>query len=456
MGSVAIFKGKLVKFLAKAGILIPKRATTDRSGTPEQGETAFNTTDSKLEVWDGTSWVQLGASGGTSAYTLQQLDTTQTLTNWVNRLTPLHTKNIKAISEIMEYSTSGGAESAYSGGVYSPISNRIYFVPYAQSIQTSWHYINCYTSTAIGYTHAQTVVALGYSGGVFCPIKKRIYFVPYSQAAQSTWHYLNDLKLGSLTPVAYTHGATAVQYAYQGGVFSPTQKRIYFIPYKQALQSNWHYIDCDTGNIISYVHGLVGLVDFGYIAGAYSPTQNRIYLSPYGQSNQSSWHYIDCATGSVVAYTHGATTSNLAYRGAVFSPTQNRIYFVPAGQCAQANWHYVDCATGNIVAYAHGTGSTSANTFNGGVYVPTQNRIYFVPAQVNFTQYYYIDCSTGNVVVESRIAAMNACAGGVYSPTENAIYYVPYGSAVWCKQVFTSRADMEPHELGSTIISSTF
>lgn len=63
MGNVAIFKGKLVKFLAKAGILIPKRATTDRSLTPEQGETAFNTTDNKLEVYNGSSWVQLDASG---------------------------------------------------------------------------------------------------------------------------------------------------------------------------------------------------------------------------------------------------------------------------------------------------------------------------------------------------------------------------------------------------------
>jgi hypothetical protein len=66
MGNVAIFKGKLVKFLAKAGILIPKRATTDRSLTPEQGETAFNTTDNKLEIYNGSSWVQLDAGGGTT------------------------------------------------------------------------------------------------------------------------------------------------------------------------------------------------------------------------------------------------------------------------------------------------------------------------------------------------------------------------------------------------------
>ena len=65
MGSPVIFKGKLAKFLTKLGILIPKRPTTDRSGTPEQGETAFNTTDNKLEVWDGSAWTQLGSGGGT-------------------------------------------------------------------------------------------------------------------------------------------------------------------------------------------------------------------------------------------------------------------------------------------------------------------------------------------------------------------------------------------------------
>lgn len=64
MGSVAIFKGKLVKFLAKAGILVPARPDSDRSITPAAGETAFNTTANKLEVYNGTSWEQLSAGGG--------------------------------------------------------------------------------------------------------------------------------------------------------------------------------------------------------------------------------------------------------------------------------------------------------------------------------------------------------------------------------------------------------
>lgn len=72
MGSPVIFKGKLAKFLAKAGILVPTRSTIDRSGTPEQGETAFNTTDSKLEVYDGTEWVQLGAGGATGSVEVKE------------------------------------------------------------------------------------------------------------------------------------------------------------------------------------------------------------------------------------------------------------------------------------------------------------------------------------------------------------------------------------------------
>jgi len=53
-------------------------------------------------------------------------------------------------------------------------------------------------------------------------------------------HYKNqyiEFKVG-----AYAHGATAVNYAYAGGVYSPTQNRIYLVPLVQADQTNWHYI----------------------------------------------------------------------------------------------------------------------------------------------------------------------------------------------------------------------
>jgi hypothetical protein len=82
-------------------------------------------------------------------------------------------------------------------------------------------------------------------------------------------------------------------------------------------------------------------VNGAYVGGVYSPTQNRIYLVPHGQADETNWDYIDCATGVVTAYAHGITAVNGAYVGGVYSPTQNRIYLVPHGQAPVANWHYI-------------------------------------------------------------------------------------------------------------------
>ena len=53
-------------------------------------------------------------------------------------------------------------------------------------------------------------------------------------------HYKNqyiEFKVGT-----YAHGVTAVDNGYEGGVYSPTQNRIYLVPYSQANEANWHYI----------------------------------------------------------------------------------------------------------------------------------------------------------------------------------------------------------------------
>lgn len=79
--SVAIFKGKLVKFLAKAGILVPTRTELERPDTPAAGEMAFNTDSNALEVYNGTSWDQLGGVVSTKItnYTLQNTDANSTI-----------------------------------------------------------------------------------------------------------------------------------------------------------------------------------------------------------------------------------------------------------------------------------------------------------------------------------------------------------------------------------------
>ena len=313
--------------------------------------------------------------------------------------------------------------NAYIGGVYSPTQNRIYLVPFAQSNQTDWHYIDCTTGVVTAYAHGATVVANGYAGGVYSPIQNRIYLVPYSQGDQTNWHYI-DCATGNV--VAYAHGATVVGNGYIGGVYSPTQDRIYFVPNAQSNQSYWHYIDTSTGNVVAYAHGAT-VVANGYIGGAFSPTQNRIYLMPSAQSNQTNWHYIDCSNGTVVAYAHGATVVANGYASGVYSPTQDRIYFVPFAQSNQTNWHYIDCATGNVVAYAKVL-TVGSSGYYSGVFCPTQNRIYLAPfSQSSQTSWHYIDCTTGLLTAYTHGAAVSTSAytGGVFNPTLNRLYFVP-------------------------------
>ena len=106
----------------------------------------------------------------------------------------------------------------------------------------------------------------------------------------------------------------------------------------------------------TYTHGATA-ENNAYSGGVYSPTQNRIYFVPAAQADVADWHYVDCATGEVVAYTHGATAENYAYSGGVYSPTQNRIYFVPSAQADVAEWHYIQDFSGVNVSpnlMAHG------------------------------------------------------------------------------------------------------
>ncbi len=42
--------------------------------------------------------------------------------------------------------------------------------------------------------------------------------------------------------IAYTHSVTVSSFGYFGGVYSPTQNRIYLVPMAQSVQPTWHYI----------------------------------------------------------------------------------------------------------------------------------------------------------------------------------------------------------------------
>lgn len=271
--------------------------------------------------------------------------------------------------------TVAGTVGSFVGGAYHPDVDRIYPAPFGQADEADWLFFNCSTGAPETFAHGSAAVDEAYAGAVYDPHLGRLYFVPHSQGPQANWHYVNGVGV----VVAYAHGATVVDQGYYGGVYSPTQNRIYLVPYDQVAEANWHYIDCTTGNVVAYAHGqVIAAAAAGYVGGVYSPTQNRIYFIPYGVSDEAQWHYINCATGAVAAYTHGATVVASGYLGGAYMPTLNRIYMAPASQTAEDNWHYIDCEDGSVVAYDKGIPSDVASC-QGACYSPCENRVYFGP-----------------------------------------------------------------------------
>ena len=287
-------------------------------------------------------------------------------------------------------------DEAYSGGVYSPDNQRIYFVPWQQATQLEWHYVDVSHAGGVVTTAYSPdgvhVVDEAYSGGVYSPQDNRIYLVPYNQASETEWHYIDAL---SARIVAYPTGDVLGVYgAYQGGVYCPLRNRLYFVPFYQANHPEWHYIECETGTLATYVHQANSSPVIGaFHGGVYSPTQKRIFLIPAFQSSEPVWHYIDCVTGRVVAYEHGSSIKvQRAYKGGVYSPDQNRIYMVPQRQALEPEWHYIDCETDRVVAYRHLV-IPVYGFFHGGAYVPSFKRVVFLVYHDGHYRVVNIDCA---------------------------------------------------------------
>jgi hypothetical protein len=362
---------------------------------------------------------------------MQQNGYTQVgLTNYINSI-----KQVNSEGKVVKYSHGIGVivDSGYFGSVYSPTQNRIYLVPYQISDDATWHYINCLDGSVNAYTHSTGIITdRAYVGGAYSPNQNRIYLVPYGISNVATWHYI-DCSDGSVVGYVHGFGTGIVTNAYQGGVYSPLQDRIYLVPRGISDETDWHYIDCSDGSVINYTHATGITVNDAYVGGVYSPSQDRIYLIPFGHSNVANWHYIDCSDGSVNSYVHGFGTGITinGYFGGVYSPTQDRIYLVPFGHANVASWHYIDCSDGSVNSYVHTFGTTLPSAaYTGGVYSPTQDRIYLIPLPIaSVASWHYIDCSDGSVNAYvhgfgTSISA-NAFIGGTYSPTDNRIYLTP-------------------------------
>jgi hypothetical protein len=290
-----------------------------------------------------------------------------------------------------------------------------------------------------------------YDGAVYDPVQQRIYFTPRYQTNPSNfkpyWHYL-DCASGRV--VRYSHGLTASDLqngAYAGGAYDPIQKRIYFAPLNQTnstnFKPNWHYIDCVSGQVVSYAHNLSSsdLNSYAYGSAVFSSTAKRVYFVPGQQINldnfKPDWHYIDCVSGEVKSYSNNLNVSEInffAYGGGIYSPLTDKIYLVPFLQSRSSNfkehWHYINCSNGNVESYLHHLNLSDfqdSPAYNRGVYDPFADRIYFAPFG-GTNVWHYLDCQKEQVFVYSpQLEILNsAYISGVFDPYQNRVYFIPY------------------------------
>lgn len=317
---------------------------------------------------------------------------------------------------------------AYRGAVYSPSQNRVYFVPYGQSLQTKWHYYDCKTGTLVEYTHGATVVADAYGGGVYDVSANRIIFIPEGQRTQANWHYI-DCTTGNV--VAYARGGSMeADTRFSGGIISPKTNRLYFVPSSVGVVSNWHYLNLSTMVLTSYANTVgAELETRSYSGGVYCPTQDRIYFSPLYQFSGLKWHFIDCATGAIVSYDRFAGISGGSTSAMTFIPSENKIYMLVPDT---AYFYKIDCGVSVPVITQHASGSVklAVGAFSGIAYSPISNRIYMAAGNaVDFTEYLDLETQTMGMVAftGSTLPSSSTC---VYSPTEGAIVMAPVSSNI--------------------------
>jgi hypothetical protein len=342
-----------------------------------------------------------------------------------------------------------GGALPYVGSVYDPVNHRTWFLPYNQTSFPLWHYLDGRTGKVVAYAHGkggELTQADAYLGGVYDPVLQRIYLVPTGlRVYEPLWHYI-DCETAEV--VSYFHGRDSSEFtgSYVGGVYDPLRQRIVLVPGGQSLSAQWHYIDCQTGDVQVYNHGYDS--DFGglcYYGGVYDPVNSRVYFVPRCNPESSSrWHYYDCDTGLIVAYEHGISgeiVSSVAYVGGAFDPIHKRVIFAPTNQGPSQFWHYVDVMTNEVVSYlnVHPADFLNPSSYYGAVFSPLDLRIYFVPiGQGTSSRWHYYDCLTGLIEVYfSTLSSLSA--GGSFDPLNHRIYFMSRRDTTWASlQLFSS------------------
>ena len=273
-----------------------------------------------------------------------------------------------------------------------------------------------------------------YSGAVFNPLENRVYFMPNSKNQELFWHYLEVPK--NLV-CSYSSPSTPLEsFHYNGGCFVPILNRIYLAPYYQLKKYySWHYYCCKSHAFVMYESEVIENCKVVLYKGAiYSQKQNKVFFCPSGLYGESSWHYVDCASGEVVAYPHHSETSIIsaaAYSGGVYDPVNDRIFLVPNQQASHPFWHFIDCATCRVLSYSSNSSFPAVpGAFGSGGFSTITNRIYLAPCkETSYARWYYIDCTNLEVVayftnIVSHISD-EAYDGVICLPGIKRVYFVP-------------------------------
>jgi hypothetical protein len=344
-------------------------------------------------------------------------------------------------------STLDGASSvalAYAGALYSPITNRIYFVPYAQSTQDRWLSIYCDNDVESNYgVTGLSIVVNAYYGGVYAYYSTRMYLSPYAQGNQGQWHYINsdrDTTVGS-----YSNTGTGVQAnAYIGGCYDPINTRVYFAPYAQASQSKWQYIDDTNGAIVDYnspaSSGIdIDMTGYQYAGTVYSTSQNRMYFVPNvtpeaGINGNYTYHYLDNASGLInyytITYFEGVIPK---YLGGRYINSLDKIYYAPSKEQLDYGYIRYNCADDGIEIYNAVTGFVPGQSvgYMGAVYNSNSNKVYYLTSNNkpnNRVIFPILDCTDNSMTyidATNSSAYNNTALDGVFVAGRNMIFLIP-------------------------------
>ena len=223
---------------------------------------------------------------------------------------------------------------------------------------------------------------------------------------------------------------TTVPGTYWGAV--NCNDRIFFGPNRSATDSNWIFIDCETGlpdiysNTTSYTSKTV---ESEYIKGiVFISSQERIYMVPHDGKDV---YYIDCSSSPTMTLVDNLYSSEFvqgAYTNGVYHPDLNRVYFLPDQQINEQYLHYIDIATNSIKRYANpflNVNYSNLISFSGAVYSPLHKRIYLSP-RYSSEIWWYID-ESGNFLnfkpANSELTTYSITNEPIYSSTDERVYY---------------------------------